>query len=139
MGINATRVYLDSCLVIYFVEQHPQFGPVITHAMESHSDLHFCISPLVELECLVMPIRQSNHGLIDRYEMFFQDYVHLEITTDIYRNAAELRAHHGLKTPDALHLATAKYHACSEFWTNDGRLNNVAGNLAVNLFDNSVS
>ena len=95
--------------------------------------MRFCISPLVELECLMMPLRRYNQALIDRYEIFFQDYVRLEINADIYRSAAELRARHGLKTPDALHLATAQSHSCSGFWTNDERLHTIAGRLAVNV------
>ena len=49
-----------------------------------------------------------------------------------YRLAAELRAHHRLKTPDALHLATAQSHGCTEIWTNDNRLNSTAG-VSVHL------
>lgn len=126
-------IYLDSCLVIYFVEEHPRFGPAICQAIEANANMRFCISPLVELECLVMPLRQCNQALIDRYEMFFQDYVRLEINADIYREAAALRARHSLKTPDALHLSTAQSHGCTGFWTNDERLHTIAGRLVVNV------
>jgi predicted nucleic acid-binding protein len=126
-------IYLDSCLVIYFVEEHPRFGPAICQAIEANANMRFCISPLVELECLVMPLRQCNQALIDRYEMFFQDYVRLEINADIYREAPALRARHGLKTPDALHLSTAQSHGCTGFWTNDERLHTIAGRLVVNV------
>ncbi|MGZ8933258.1 MAG: type II toxin-antitoxin system VapC family toxin [Methylobacter sp.] len=128
-------IYLDSCLVIYFVEEHPRFGPAISQAIDANANMRFCISPLVELECLVMPMRQGNQALIDRYEMFFQDYVCLEINADIYREAAALRARHGLKTPDALHLSTAQSHGCTGFWTNDERLHTIAGRLVVNVLD----
>ena len=43
------------------------------------------------------------------------------------------RVQHGLKTPDALHLAAALHHGCTEFWTNDDRLRAAAGALAVNV------
>ncbi len=133
MGLTRASIYLDSCLVIYFVEEHPRYVTTIIHAMESRSGMCFCISPLVELECLVMPLRHGNHRLIKRYEMFFQDYICLEISAGIYREAAQLRADHGLKTPDALHFATAQNHGCAEFWTNDERLCAVAGIRAVNI------
>lgn len=49
--------------------------------------------------------------------------------------ALGLRAQHGLKTPDALHLATALHHGCTEIWTNDDRLKAAAGALAVNVLE----
>ncbi len=48
--------------------------------------------------------------------------VRLPMTSAVFDLAAELRAHHGLKTPDALHLATAVVGGCEEIWTNDRRL-----------------
>ncbi|MFZ4702333.1 MAG: type II toxin-antitoxin system VapC family toxin [Candidatus Methylumidiphilus sp.] len=133
MGLAQGLVYLDSCLVIYTVEEHPRFGHMINQAIESNYGMRFCISPLVELECLVMPLRNCQQTLVERYEMFLQDYILLDISPAIYRKAAELRAHYGLKTPDALHLATAQTHGCVEFWTNDDRLNKIVGQLAVNV------
>ena len=52
---------------------------------------------------------------------------------DVYQTAAQLRAQHGLKTPDALHLATARHHRCDQFWTNDDRLWKTAQDFARNL------
>jgi predicted nucleic acid-binding protein len=51
----------------------------------------------------------------------------------VFHQAAELRAQYGLKTPDALHLATARHHGCTALWTNDNRLSKVAGDLVVNI------
>jgi predicted nucleic acid-binding protein len=134
MGLKKPRwVYLDACLVIYFLEAHPRFGAATRQAIESAGDRRFCISPLVELECLVVPLREGNHKLVERYEAFFQHQQILDIEAPVFRQAAELRARHRLKTPDALHLATARYHGCAEIWTNDDRLNQAAGMLAVNV------
>jgi predicted nucleic acid-binding protein len=42
------------------------------------------------------------------------------------KQAAKLRAKYkGLKMPDAIQLATAKYISCKEFITNDKQLKNV--------------
>jgi len=57
----------------------------------------------------------------------------LVIGDEVFRIATELRARHRIKTPDALHLATAMHYGCCEFWTNDDRLNTVAEKMAVNV------
>ena len=133
MGLNRPLVYLDACAVIYFVEAHPRFGQAITQALESAQAKQIAISPLVEMECLIIPLRENNAALVRRYEIFFDQYICLDMPDDVYLRAAEIRARHNLKTPDALHLATAQYHGCTAFWTNDNRLNNAAGSLAVNI------
>ncbi len=56
----------------------------------------------------------------------------LEMPEAVYDLALSLRVQYNLKTPDALHLATAKYHDCKAFWTNDNRLAMVS-TLAVNI------
>jgi len=134
MGLNRGFIYLDACIVIYFVEEHPLFGDVVRQSIEKASYRKFCISPLTELECLVVPLRTGNHLLVAHYEEFFKNQIILTIEAKVYRLAADLRAHHRLKTPDALHLATAQYHHCTEIWTNDNRLNNAASSMAINLF-----
>jgi predicted nucleic acid-binding protein len=48
--------------------------------------------------------------------------------------AAELRAASGVKTPDALHLATALHHGCDEFWTNDDRLARNSSAIGYRVF-----
>lgn len=47
----------------------------------------------------------------------------------------ELRARHGLRTPDALHRAVAQLAGCDELWTNDNRLAAAAEGLAVNVVE----
>ena len=56
------------------------------------------------------------------------------MTVEVFDKAAQLRADFSsLKTPDALHLATALHHNCDECWTNDNRLNSVAPSLVKNV------
>ncbi|MBE2236387.1 MAG: hypothetical protein IAE81_01275 [Caldilineaceae bacterium] len=44
------RIYLDSWIVIYLVEEHPVFLPPIRRATTTAGAAQFCISPLVELD-----------------------------------------------------------------------------------------
>jgi uncharacterized protein len=126
------RVYLDTCVVIYRVEEPPEFLPLVQVAIARYPSGVFCVSPLVYLECLVGALRSPQVDLVARYEAFLHACVCLEMPMAVYRLAADLRAEYGLKTPDALHLATARHHACDVFLTNDDRLGRVAGEMLVN-------
>lgn len=53
-------------------------------------------------------------------------YRFVPLNKAVFDLATELRAQHGLKTPDALHLAAAISAGCDEFWTNDLRLTQAA-------------
>ena len=57
----------------------------------------------------------------------------LDMPEQVYLLAAALHARFSLKTPDALHLATAQFHGCQALWTNDDRLASAACGLAVNM------
>lgn len=133
MGVDSPWVYLDSCIVIYLVEEHTVFLEQIRTAISAAGDAQFCISALVELECLVVPLRLADTDLQAEYERFFSKLVLLPILDEAYRTAARLRATYGLKTPDALHTAIAQYHGCTHLWTNDDRLSKAARGLAVNV------
>ena len=125
-------IYLDTCIAIYLVEEHPSYHAQLEAALRG-GELISSISPLVEMECLVLPIKKQRDDLIAKFHQFFVAQRCLSMPEEVYRRAAELRARHNLKTPDALHLATAQYHNCTALWTNDDRLNNAAGSLAVNI------
>jgi predicted nucleic acid-binding protein len=125
-------VYLDSCIAIYLVEEHPAYCGAIENVLRQLDGV-VCYSPLTELECLVMPLRLKRKDLLDKFNRFFSLNLRLDMPDAVYREAARLRAEFGIKTPDALHLATARHHGCTELWTNDDRLANVAGGLAVNV------
>ncbi len=127
-------IYLDACLVIYLVENHSVFAPRIKQRLLQAAPAEFAISPLVKAEVLVMPFRQNNTLLIECYEAFFASCFTLTLPENVFINTAQLRATHpSLKMPDALHLAIAQYHGCDAFWTNDGRLQRVVSEYAVNV------
>ncbi len=115
-------IFLDSCLVIYLVEQHPTWtGPVVA-GLERAGDTLFAISPLVKCECLGGPLKRGDPILQQAYLDVFELFVLLDMPEPVYLQAARHRAQFGLKTPDALHLACAQQHGCDALWTNDDRL-----------------
>jgi predicted nucleic acid-binding protein len=46
----------------------------------------------------------------------------LDVSAKVIDRATELRARHGFKSPDAIHLATALESGANEFWTGDAAL-----------------
>ena len=122
-------IYADSCIVIYFVERHPAFHSLVPAAFASISPAEIAISPLVQAECLVSPMRRGDTALERRFDSFFRRVTILSFTDSAFIDAARIRARHGLKLPDALHLACAQHHGCAELWTNDQRLSAAGGNL----------
>ena len=129
------KIYLDACIVIYFVEKHPLYSDRI-EALFSRLGAtdKLCISLLVRLGCMVMPLRTGDKKLQQLYQAFFAAQEILEMPVGVFDRAARLRADFSsLKTPDALHLATTLYHGCSEFWTNDNRLNTIAPLMVKNV------
>ena len=114
-------IYLDSCLIMYLVEDPERCGARLLEIMSMSEALSFAISPLVRLECLVKPFRNDDLVLQDKYRRAFDRFSNLVMTDVVYDEAAHLYAKHGLPTPDALHLACARYHGCARLWTNDRR------------------
>lgn len=126
-------IYLDACLLIYLIERHPRWGEPVAAAMASAEAERFGISPLVKCECLVAPIKRGDPVLREAYAAVFDRFASLAMSEPVYLQAAELRAHFGLRTPDALHLACAQHHGCEALWTNDDRLARASHGLAQNV------
>lgn len=126
-------IYLDTCIVIYAVEDDGPRGNAVRQRLADAGDTEFAISPLVTMECVVGPLRTENLALHDHYLRALDNFRRLDLDEEAFLRAAQLRARHGLGTPDALHLASAQLSGCDELWTNDNRLAVAAGGLAVNV------
>jgi len=129
------RIYLDACILIYLIEKHPKHYPTIKAELENLAEYQLAVSPLLRMEVLVRPLQEGNKLLKQRYEDFIAQQIWLPIPETVYEQALQLRSTYRLKTPDALHLAIARQHGCTDFWTNDNRLNTAASDLAVNVLD----
>lgn len=137
MVANPLHVYFDACVAIYLVEQNQTFAPLIRTRLTEQAQSHevvIQISALTEMECLVMPLRKRDQPLLDKFHRWFDEVDVLSVEQAVFRRAAQLRADFaGLKTPDAIHLATALHFGSDEFWTNDNRLSQIAPTLVKNV------
>ena len=124
---SVQRLYLDTAPLIYNVEENPSYvarmdriiGLIETTPLTAFSEV------LTLTEVMVQPIQSGNQQLAKEYRDILVDsgaYTLLPITAPIAETAADLRARYNLRTPDALHVATAIASDCDALLTNDARL-----------------
>lgn len=118
---------VDSAIFIYFIEEDARYIATIAPLFEAADAGHVEIvtSALTLLEVLVVPYRAGNIALAERYEAVLsrgRGVRMVDLSRDLLRRAAQLRASTGVGTPDALQLAAAVASKCSAFVTNDRRL-----------------
>jgi predicted nucleic acid-binding protein len=118
-----SKVYLDTSPIIYSVEKHADYCQLLTKLWQSlkEGEIEVYTSELTLLETLVQPIKQNNQTLISAYESLLTttEINLLPISLDILRESANFRATQNLKTPDAIHAATAFSANCDYLITND--------------------
>ncbi len=121
---------VDSMLFVYHFEGSTEFGPSANALLEA-AELGKCrlvASVLALLEILVVPKRMGRGDLCRRYRDLLESFPNLdfhELDGDIAERAAELRARYDLRTPDAIHLATALAAGADTFASEDKRLRKV--------------
>ena len=123
--------------MIYLVERHPVWAERVAAAIADAGTSRFAISPLVEFECLVGPLRRGDPILQEAYESVFRLFEPLDMPSPVFRQAAAARAQFGLRTPDALHLSCARHHRCGALWTNDHRITRASHGMARNVLGGS--
>ncbi len=125
-------IYVDTQVIIYSVERHPVYLPLVQPIWQAAraGSLAVLTSDLTLLECLVLPLRLGDQGLQRAYEqaLLGTELRLIPISQAILRKAAMLRAANtSLRTPDAIHAASAAASGCALLVTNDMGLRTVAG------------
>lgn len=113
-------IYLDTSFVIDLLDPG---SPRHFRAAKAYATvIVFASSDLVLLEALVHPLRRGDEGDERLVRDILVRFANLPLDRDVYELAARFRAKERLKTPDAIHLACASRHGCSEIWTYDERI-----------------
>jgi predicted nucleic acid-binding protein len=122
--LRGTVVGLDTAPLIYFMEDHAKYRPVLVPFFEALDVGEFSAvtSVLTLCEVLTQPFRKGALELAEDYRRILLRAAHLttlNVTPEIAEAAARLRADHNLRTPDAVQIATAIREGASSFVTND--------------------
>ena len=136
---ESSIVYVDTQILIYSVEKHLAYWSLLRPMWlkSKTGGIQIISSELALLETLVAPLRNADSVLITAYEtlLLSTEMQLMPMTRAILREAAQLRAQRNLKTPDAIHAATAIAHGCSIFITNDNGFRRVSTLPLVVLSD----
>lgn len=127
--INVLRgktVGLDTAPLIYFIEENPAYIEIVRFFFEAmdRGDFIVVTSTVTLLEVLVHPLRINNRELATEYRdiLLNSRLMTLEVSNAIAEQAAQLRATHNIRTPDAIQISAALNAGATHFFTNDIRL-----------------
>ena len=118
------NVYLDANGFIYSIERIDPYRSMLDTLWQTVSTRQITVvtSELTLLEVLVKPLKVGDAPTATLFRTVLQHLPEvrmLPITQPILEEAAKLRATLGLRTPDAIHVATALSQSCALVVTND--------------------
>lgn len=120
---SGSKVYVDTSVLIYTLEVNTDYFSLLQPLWTKFQaqEIELISSELILMEVLVLPLRNNNESLVSDYEQLLLNSAMqlIPINQSILRQAANLRATNSLKTPDAIHAATALSVNCDLFVTND--------------------
>jgi predicted nucleic acid-binding protein len=142
LGQHAT-VGLDTSIFIYHLEAHARCEPLAWEVLDAvqAGRLQAVTSTVTVMELAVHPWRVGRPAVARAYEALLAHLPNLavaDVTRDVARRAAKLRARHGIRPAGALHVATALVNGATGFVTNDGRLARLSPELDVIVLDEYV-
>ncbi|MFA5995255.1 MAG: PIN domain-containing protein [Patescibacteria group bacterium] len=128
MGLK--KIGLDTCVFIYHLDKHPTYfenaRAYLKQIQNQQVSAVFSAIGLVEL--LTGPNKIGDWMLAVRYRNFFDNLTGLTVqqtNNTIIEVASYLRATYNIRTPDAIHIATAIDFGASTFITNDKSLTKI--------------
>lgn len=127
---NATKIFLDSAPVIYYVEKDARYLSRVDAAFDliDSGKPEAVTSPVTLAECVVMPLRNSRADLVEAFNdvILKGDNVTFAVIDEaIAGKAADFRARYNLSLTDAFQVAVAVAASCDAFLTNDIALKRV--------------
>ncbi len=124
-------IFLDTAPVIYFIEAHEQFGPLVRQVIDLMNErrLQAFTSVLTLSEVLPKPVESGNDELVEKFKAYLKNGPNLTllpITETIGETAGVLRGKYPhLKTVDAVQIAAALDAEADAFLTNDKKLSGI--------------
>ena len=135
-----TTVGLDTSVFIYQLEAHPDYLPITQTLFTGVQAGRWAAitSTITLMELTVRPWQIGRPAVAREYETLLVHFPHLtilDVTRDVARRAAQLRAEYRLRPADALQIGTAIIHGATAFVSNDRALLRVAPTLDIVMLE----
>ncbi|MEK7560831.1 MAG: type II toxin-antitoxin system VapC family toxin [Patescibacteria group bacterium] len=121
---------IDSTVFMYLLAEDRRYLARVERLLSDVRDgkINGIFSCIGLIELLTGPKKRGQYDIASRYREIIGQFPHLSIrglNERIVDLASTLRAEYGLRTPDAIHIATAIDGGAIAFVTNDRRLKKV--------------
>ncbi len=121
---HVSSLFIDTAPIIYYIEAHPQFGPLAKEVFDSFLSGRITAysSVLTLTEVLPKPIESGDEKLARKFSEFLEhgkNFNLVEITAAIAKQAG---GYPELRALDAVQIATALDTGADAFITNDKKL-----------------
>lgn len=126
-----STIFIDTAPVIYYIEAHPEFGPLSKEVVDSFRSGRITAfsSVLTLTEVLPKPIEAGDEKLARKFARLLghgRNFNLIEISARIAERAGRLRGQYpDLRTIDAIQLSTAIDVRADAFLTNDKKLKRI--------------
>lgn len=119
-------IYIDANVIIRLLEAEPESRMSLKNRLREAG--RFLTCELSLLECRCRPLRSGDRKLLALYDALFSspEIQLCPLDRSILNKATEIRAMTRLRTPDALHLASAVIHRATHFYTGDLHFKGIA-------------
>ena len=124
--VGVARLGMDTDAIIYFVEADATHGHLLSSVFSriDTGQITGITSTIALTETLVRPLRSKDTAQQQKIKSLLlnsRNMISVPVNDTIAEMAADLRARYNMRTPDALHAATAISSGCDAFLTNNGR------------------
>ena len=140
---KAKVIGLDTPIFIYFLEDHPKYGPLaeITINGIEKGKWQGVTSTITLMEITVRPWQMGREAAAREYEAILVHFPNLsvvDVDRTVARAAAQLRAKYKIAPPDALQVAASLSFGAKAFITNDRRLTKLQDLIDILVLDDFV-
>lgn len=135
---------LDTAVFIYHLEGNPDYLPLTRQLLEGvqAGEWQALTSTITLLELTVPAWRTGRDYVAREYETILANFPNLilqDITREVARWGAQLRARFNIRTPDALQVAASLKGGATAFVTNDRKLARLTELLDIIVLDDYVN